>query len=160
MRHRVFGRKLGRTKDERRLLFRNLVGELIVHGRIKTTLARAKAIKPLVDKLVTKAKKATIGQRRGLLGVLPKEAAVILIDIAMQLKNRTSGFTRIIHIGERLGDDAAMVLMEWVERIQVNPSTSLKARSEKLKVKSEEKKDTVVAKSAGRARKRKVSQKV
>ncbi len=158
MRHRVFGRKLGRTKDEIRLLFRNLVGEFIVHGRIKTTLARAKAIKPLIDKLVTKAKKATIAQRRGLLGVLPKEAAIILINtVAPQLKNRTSGFSRIIHLEERLGDDAAMVLLEWVEKpaaVEV-----IDKKIDKIDKVDKKQRKPVVAKPAGRAKKRKVVKK-
>lgn len=153
MRHRIFGRKLGRTKDERRLLFRNLVGEFIVHGRIKTTIARAKAIKPLIDKLVTKAKKATIAQRRGLLGVLPKEAAIILINtIAPQLKNRASGFSRIIHLGERLGDDAAMVLMEWVDKIEIKKEKPAIAEITDKKTGKIDKKKKPVA--AGRAKKR------
>ena len=119
MRHHVFGRKLGRTKDERKLLFRNLVTELILHGRLKTTVAKAKAVKPLIDKLVTKAKKATLAARRELAAVLPKEAALILANtIAPHFKNRTSGFSRIIYIGERSGDHAEMVVLEWTEQME------------------------------------------
>lgn len=120
-----------------------------MHGRIKTTLARAKAIKPLIDKLVTKAKKATNVQRRALVKVLPKEAVVILTEtIAPQLKNRTSGFARIIHLGERLGDSAAMVLLEWVEREAIeNRKLSIEKKDKPVGVKPAAKKRKAVPKA-------------
>lgn len=132
MRHRVFGRQLGRSGDKRKALFRNLIGELIIRGKIITTVAKAKAIKPLIDKLVTKAKKGTLAGRRKIFGQLPKEAAVALVNtIVPQLKARTSGFSRIIRTAPRSGDNAQMVVLAWTDEI---------VKSEKLKVQSEEKK--------------------
>src|SRR3989338_10205616 len=118
MRHRIYGRQFGRTKNERTRLFRSLVSELILHGRIETTIAKAKAVKPLIDKLVTKAKKKNLAAQRDLLGVLPKEAAVFLMDsVVPAFAPRVSGFSRIIHTTPRKGDNAEMVLLEWVEVI-------------------------------------------
>ena len=125
MRHHVFGRKLGRTKDERKLLFRNLLTELILHGRVKTTVAKAKAVKPLIEKVVTKAKKArlaarqvTLGVQREVASVLPREAVLVLVNtIVPRFQNRTSGFSRILHLGARKGDRAEMVLLEWTDQM-------------------------------------------
>lgn len=129
MRHRIYGRQFGRTKNERTRLFRSLVGELILHGRIETTIAKAKAVKPFIDKLVTKAKKKNLAAERDLLGVLPKEAAIFLMEsVVPAFTNRVSGFSRIIHKMPRRGDNSEMVLLEWVEKIEV--------KSAKLKVKS------------------------
>lgn len=143
MRHKVFGRKLGRTKDQRKLLFRNLVEELILRGRIKTTIAKAKAVKPLIDKLVTKAKRKTLADRREVLRVLPKEAALSFFDtIVPQLQNRTSGFSRIIHLGERKGDNAEMVVLEWAEQISMEDKQSLRSEElRKLKIEDRKKKE-------------------
>lgn len=119
MRHRVSGRKLGRSEDLRRSLFRNLLSELVLRGRVKTTVAKAKTVRPLIDKLVSHAKNATLSARREILRSLPKDAAFLLIEtIGPQFKSRKSGFSRIIRLGQRKGDNAEMVLLEWVEEIQ------------------------------------------
>lgn len=159
MRHRVFGRKLGRTKDERKLLFRNLATELILHGRLKTTVAKAKAVKPLIDKLVTKARKATLSARRELAAVLPKEAALILVNtITPRFQNRTSGFSRIIYIGERSGDHAQMVVLEWTEQEEVRSEKVEVIKEEEKKEDAKESKETPVKKKRT-TRKRKVAKK-
>ena len=147
MRHQISGRQLGRTKDERRALFRGLIGELIIRGRIKTTVAKAKAIRPLVDKLVTKAKKTTGAARREVIGTLPYKAAdILLTSIAPQLKNRTSGFLRTIRLEERLGDNAEMVVLEWTDSI----STGVIKKSEKPQVTKKAEEKTAGAKTSGK----------
>jgi len=118
MRHQVFGRQLGRTEGARALLFRNLAGELIMHGRVKTTIGKAKALRPFVEKFVTKAKKATLTGRREILATFSQEAGAMLLEtIAPKFADRKGGFSRIIHLGERAGDSAEMVILEWTEQI-------------------------------------------
>src|SRR3989344_3772264 len=118
MRHKIYGKKLGRSKDERETLFRNLVSELVAHGRIKTTLAKAKAIKPRIDKIITKGKKGTLSGTREIFGVLPKEVALTFFNLVIpRFASRTSGFSRIIHLGKRSGDNSEMVILEWTDQV-------------------------------------------
>jgi len=145
MRHQIFGRHLGRTGAARKLLFRNLASELILHGQVTTTVAKAKAIRPLVDSLVTKAKKLTLTGRRDILGVLPREAGEMLINsVAPKFTTRDGGFSRIIHLGGRSGDNAEMVLVQWVEQIEKKSKAVKSTKSVKGRVsaKVKEKKPT------------------
>ena len=160
MRHRVSGRKLGRTKDQRKLLFRSLMGELILRGRVKTTIAKAKTIAPLVDKLITKAKKMNLSGKREVVASLPQEAAAILIShIAPHFKDRTSGFSRIVRLSGRSGDNAEMVFLEWVEEIKVKRSIkSIKGTKSKEPEETKGTKEPEEAK-AKTPRKRRVSKK-
>lgn len=116
MRHRVSGKKLGRNRNERKALFKNLTSSLILHGEIKTTEAKAKAIKRLVDKLVTRAKQQTLSARRLLTAFLQDKKVVsrLVDEIAPKFKERQSGFTRILRLGKREGDQAMMVKIEFV----------------------------------------------
>ena len=121
MRHRLAGRKLGRNTHERWSLFRNLIRSLVMHERIRTSLAKAKAIKPLVDKLMALAKANTLASRRRALSVLTHKAAVekLFKELAPRTKSRTSGFTRIRRLGQRLGDNSLMAQIEWVDKKEV-----------------------------------------
>lgn len=116
MRHRVSGKKLGRNRNERKALFKNLTSSLILHGEIKTTEAKAKAIKKLVDRLVTRAKQQTLSARRLLTAFLQDKKVVsrLVDEIAPKFKERQSGFTRILRLGKREGDQAMMVKIEFV----------------------------------------------
>lgn len=155
MRHQVSGRQLGRSKDQRRALFRSIVGEFIVHGKVQTTLAKAKAVKPLIDKLVTKAKRADVHARRELVANLPKGAALLLIDtVAPRFKDRVNGFSRIIRLAKRKGDDAEMVLLEWVEQIQTSEVGGQK--SEKKPATTEAQKKSETQRKPRRKRSRKI----
>lgn len=118
MRHRIAGVKLGRNTEQRTSLFKNLLTALFVHGQIQTTESKAKAIKGLADKLVTKAKNGTLPARRSLGQFFGKrELANRLVDeVAPVMKDRTSGFTRIVRLGKRMGDDSMMVKMELVAK--------------------------------------------
>ena len=132
MRHLVYGRKLSRTKNERRRLFQGLVKDLIKHGNIETSLAKAKAIQPMVDKLITKAKKGKAGQFRTIQRTLAdkKVAKLFLGDTLTRFTNRTSGYTRIIRLGQRPGDATEQVRLQFVdERVvteMVLPTTTPK----------------------------------
>jgi large subunit ribosomal protein L17 len=125
MRHRVSGKKLNRDYKQRRALYKNLISALIVHGSITTTEAKAKAIQSQVDKLFTKAKKGTVHHRRQIDAVLNQKSIVNqLVDERATDTHRTSGFTRILKLGYRRGDNALKVKLELVD--QPAPETAKK----------------------------------
>jgi len=146
MKKRIKGRKFGRERDTRRALFRSLVGSLVEYGEITTTKAKAKAIQPLVDRLIRKAQKNTISTKRDVfarLGNDKKTAKKIFLMADKIFKTRTSGFTRIINLGRRSGDGAEMVKLEFVEKVNITtekPKKEIKAKTKKGKVKKVEKK--------------------
>lgn len=118
MRHNVYGRHLGRTKNERTALFKNLIQSLFLHDQIKTTEAKAKAIKGLVDKIINQAKKS---KNRDLISefVIKKEAAEKLYsDLSSRFKGRTSGYTKMIRLGRRQGDNSMQVVLSLVEEVK------------------------------------------
>ena len=126
MRHGYFGRKLSRTKNERRRLFQGLVRDLIKHGTIRTSAAKAKAVKPLVDTLVTKARRGTNQDIIGILSVLDdkKLTGQLVEEGKTRFAGRSSGFTRIIRLGARVGDAGEEVLLQFVdERVVVEAVT-------------------------------------
>ena len=117
MRKNVFGKKLKRTKNERSALFKSLMSSLVLNESIKTTEAKAKAIKPEIEKLVTKAKNVEKGAKGVLHKSLSKEAFdKIIKEIGPRFAKRNGGYTRIIKLGERFGDNSPLVLIEWVEK--------------------------------------------
>lgn len=143
MRHRVFGRKLGRDVKARKALFKNLINALIEHREIKTTEAKAKAIKGLVDRFVSRAKKKDLHSRRLVFSFLQNRKMVnkLFEEIAPRFRNRPSGFTRIIKLGRRRGDAAMMVKMEFVEGEEVKPvSKKVEAKPKRASRKREVKK--------------------
>ncbi len=116
MRHAVFGRKLGRDTNSRKALLNNLAGALIVNGSVTTTLAKAKFVKPYVEKMVTSAKKNRLASKRILASSLPKSAFKKLIDeVAPGFVKREGGYARIIKLTARRGDSAAMARLEFLE---------------------------------------------
>lgn len=118
MRHQLAGRKLGRDTHERRSLFRNLIRSLILKERIETTVAKAKAIKPLVDKLMTQAKKNTLAGRRRVLAALYDRQTTdkLFKELAPRTGKRTSGFTRIQRLRIRRGDNSQTAQIEFVDK--------------------------------------------
>lgn len=120
MRHRVFGRKLNRDHNARKSLFKNLISSLIDNGQITTTEAKAKAVRGLMDKLVTRAKLGTLQSRRLLESFLQDKDLVnkIVDEIAPKFAGRPGGFTRILRLERRYGDNAEMVKMEFVETVE------------------------------------------
>lgn len=117
MRHSVFGRKLSRTKNERRRLLQGLARDLIFRGTIRTTISKAKAVAPLVEKLITHAKKNGAGSLIAIKRILSnKETEELLFaDAGTRFKARGSGFTRIVRLGPRVGDAAEEVLLQFVD---------------------------------------------
>ena len=118
MRHRKDGFKLGRLTQHRWALFRNLLVALFRHERITTTEAKAKAVRGLAEHMVTLAKRENLHARRQVLSMMPDAAVVgTLFDtIAARFSDRNGGYTRIIKLGPRPGDNAPMVLLELVDR--------------------------------------------
>ncbi|MEK7119402.1 MAG: 50S ribosomal protein L17 [Patescibacteria group bacterium] len=117
MRHAVFGRKLSRTKNERRRLFQGLARDLLVHGAVRTTLAKAKAVQPLVEKLITKAKHGEHIDIVQVQRVLDNRQLTqqLFADAKTRFSGRTSGFTKIVKLGKRLGDAAEEVLFAFID---------------------------------------------
>ena len=121
MRHQKKTVKLGRTAEHRKALLANQVCSLIEHQRIKTTLAKAKAVRPLAEKMVTLGKNGSLHARRTALSVLRQKGAVkkLFDDIAPRSATRNGGYTRIIKLGQRKSDSAAVALLEWVDAAEV-----------------------------------------
>ena len=117
MRHQKNTRKFGRTSQHRDLMLANLVASLIIHKRIKTTLAKAKAARPLAEKLVTLGKSGTLHDRRLAIAKIGQKDAVATLfkSIAPSFKDRKGGYTRIIKLGPRDSDSAKIALLEWVD---------------------------------------------
>jgi len=117
MRHQKKTLKLGRTAEHRKALLANQVCSLIEHQRIKTTLAKAKAVRPLAEKMVTLGKKGSLHARRTALAVLRQKGAVkkLFEDIAPRSADRNGGYTRIVKLGARKSDAAPVAFIEWVD---------------------------------------------
>ena len=118
MRHLKSGRKFGRTSAHRKAMFRNMVSALVKRERICTTLAKAKELRGKVDKTITLGKKGTVHARRLALRLVAERKSVqkLFGPLAERYANRNGGYTRIIKIGNRLGDDAPMAFIELVDR--------------------------------------------
>jgi len=118
MRHKLSGRKLNRTSSHRKSLFKNLAQALIEHEQIKTTLPKAKDLRPVVEKLITLGKKGTLAARRQAISQIQNQESVSkLIDVlAKRYSERSGGYTRIVKAGFRYGDNAPMAIIEFVDR--------------------------------------------
>src|SRR5437764_3910498 len=121
MRHQKKTIKLGRTAEHRRALLANQVCALIQHQRITTTLAKAKAVRPLAERMVTLGKNGSIHSRRTALAMLRQKSAVkkLFDDIAQRSAERNGGYTRIVKLGARKSDSARMAFIEWVDTEQI-----------------------------------------
>jgi large subunit ribosomal protein L17 len=117
MRHHRAGKKLGRSAAQRRALYANLAASLIEHGRIKTTEAKAKAVKPIAEQMITLGRRGDIHARRQALAFLRTQEVVhqLFSEIAPRFADRSGGYTRIVKLGPRQGDAAEMVYLELVD---------------------------------------------
>jgi large subunit ribosomal protein L17 len=117
MRHRSAHRKLGRKTEHRISLLRNLAASLISHGRIRTTEAKAKELRPFVEKLVTLGKRDSLHARRHALSILPRREVVTKLfgDVSPRFSERPGGYTRILKLAHRQGDGASMAFIEFVD---------------------------------------------
>ncbi|NCU38579.1 50S ribosomal protein L17 [Candidatus Saccharibacteria bacterium] len=119
-RHGYQGRKFGRERDQRRALMKGLATSLVTHGSIETTLPKAKELRRYIEKLITKAKKGDLANRRMVIaGLSTQEAAFKLVDeIAPQLSGRTSGHVRVVRTRVRVGDAAQMARISFVDELK------------------------------------------
>lgn len=118
MRHRVGGRKLGITSSHRKAMFSNMAAALIKHEQIKTTLAKAKEIRPIVERLVTLGKKGGLANRRHAFAMLRDDDVVakLFSTLATRYKTREGGYLRVLKAGVRYGDAASLAFVEFVDR--------------------------------------------
>src|SRR5882724_1049199 len=133
MRHQKKTVKLGRTAEHRKALLANQVCSLIEHERIKTTLAKAKAVRPLAEKMVTLGKNGSLHARRTAFAVLRQKNAVkkLFDNIAPRSTSRNGGYTRIIRLGQRKSDSASIAFIEWVDAVHTVEEKEPKESKEK-----------------------------
>jgi large subunit ribosomal protein L17 len=117
VRHHRAGKKLGRDSAQRRALYANLACSLIEHGRIKTTEAKAKAVKPFAEQMITLGRRGDLHARRQALSHLRSQEVVhkLFSDVGPRFAERPGGYSRIVKLGPRLGDAADMVYLELVD---------------------------------------------
>jgi large subunit ribosomal protein L17 len=117
VKHARAGRKLGRDSAHRKALYSNLAGALITHGRIKTTEAKAKAVKPFAEQMITLGKRGDLAARRQAISELRSQDVVhkLFAEVAPRFAERPGGYTRIVKIGPRYGDAAEMAYLELVD---------------------------------------------
>src|SRR5438094_2043738 len=135
MRHQKKTIKLGRTAEHRKALLANQVCSLIEHQRIKTTLAKARAVRPLAERMVTLGKNGSIHARRTAFATLRQKNAVkkLFDDIAPRSAERNGGYTRIVKLGYRKSDSAPMAFIEWVDIAEVVEEKATEEKKRKKK---------------------------
>lgn len=118
MRHKVHGRKLGRTSAHRKAMFRNQLSSLVEHERIRTTLPKAKELRPIAEKVVTQGKRGTVHARRRVRRWISNRTLLrkLFDEIAPRFADRPGGYLRIVKLGPRRGDAAEMAVLEFVDR--------------------------------------------
>jgi large subunit ribosomal protein L17 len=136
MRHQKHTRKLGRTSQHRDAMLANLVASLILHKRVKTTLAKAKAARPFAEKMVTLGKNGTLHARRLAIAKIGQREVVgkLFKEIAPGFKDRAGGYTRIVKLGPRPSDSAPIAFLEWVDFVlpaETENGTAAAATTEK-----------------------------
>ena len=118
MRHRIANRKLNRTGSHRKSMFANMAASLIKHEQIVTTLPKAKELKPFVEKLITLGKKGDLSSKKKAISILNEKKSInkLFNIFSERYKNRNGGYTRIVRIGQRYGDNALNAVIEFVDR--------------------------------------------
>lgn len=142
MRKKVFGRKLSRDRGSREALFRSLVKAFVEHGVMVTTKAKAKAVQPMIENLVSAAKTKNVAVVRRVSAFLANDKKTVgnlFGKIAEVFKNRNGGFTKITNLPRRLGDFAEMVRIEWSEKVELIDDKKITDKKEKALKKTEKK---------------------
>lgn len=123
MRHQRAGRKLGRDAAHRKALYANLAGALIEHGRIKTTEAKAKEVRPVVERMISLGKRGDLAAHRQAVGFLRSKSVThkLFADVAPRFAERGGGYTRVVKLGPRPGDAAPMAYLELVDYVPERP---------------------------------------
>lgn len=138
MRHQVRGRKLGRSPSHRKALFRNQLSSLVREERIRTTLEKAKELRPLAEKVVTQGRRDTLHARRQVNRLISDRDLVkkLFEEIAPRYHERPGGYTRIIKLGPRKGDGAEMAYLEFVDRSEAEAPKEKKGKKAAGKAKA------------------------
>ena len=139
MRHRRSGRKLGRDSAHRKALYANLACSLIEHGRIKTTLAKAKAVRPIAEQMITLGRRGDLHARRQALAYLHSNDVVTMLfsEVAPRFTDRPGGYSRIVKLGPRFGDAAEMVYLELVDYVPPAPKAKVVREREPEEIEAE-----------------------
>jgi large subunit ribosomal protein L17 len=126
MRHHRAGKKLGRSPAHRKALYANLACALVEHGRIKTTVTKAKAVKPFAEQMITLGKRGDLAARRQAIAELRSQDIVhkLFAEVAPRFAERPGGYTRIVKIGPRQGDAAEMAYLELVDHEPARPAVA------------------------------------
>jgi large subunit ribosomal protein L17 len=132
MRHNRAGKKLGRDSAHRKALYANLAGALIQHGRVQTTVTKAKAVKPFAEQMISLGKRGDLHARRHALSELRSRDVVekLFDDVAPRFADRPGGYARIVKIGPRLGDSAEMAYLELVDYVPAGAAPVAAAQRE------------------------------
>jgi large subunit ribosomal protein L17 len=132
VRHHKSGRKLGRDASHRKALYANMTGALIEHGRIKTTVAKAKEVRPVAEQMITLGRRGGVHARRQALKFLRSQDVVhkLFSDVGPRFAERNGGYSRIVRIGPRLGDAAEMAYLELVDFTPEAPAPRPRRRPE------------------------------
>lgn len=146
MKHAIKGRKLNRTSSHRKAMLQNLALSLIKHQRIRTTLPKAKELRPYIEKIITSAKQKTVHNQRVIAKSIKDRSLLksLFNEIAPVFKNRNGGYTRILKYGYRTGDKAPMAIIEFVDKAVVNKVEILDDKGIKSSRKKSEKKPALV----------------
>mgnify|MGYP001219082801 CR=1 FL=1 len=146
MRHKLANRKLNRTSEHRKALFKNMLNSLIKYEQIKTTLPKAKELKPKIDKVITLGKKKNLQSKKNLFSELQSKISVdkIVNILSERYGKRNGGYSRVLRAGFRYGDYAPMAIIELVDRDTNARKIDIKKKPEDKEVKKELKKDTPI----------------
>jgi len=142
MRHRNGGYKLGRNTSHRRALLRNLVTSIVLHDRIETTLTKAKAARPLVEKMITLGKNGSVHARRQALAYLitPESVDRLFAIVAPRYETRNGGYSRILRVGPRKGDAAEVAIIELLGAEQeLNEKAAKRAEAKQKRIEEQQK---------------------
>ena len=139
MRHRIGYKKLNRTSEHRKALFKNMLNSLIKYEQIKTTLPKAKQLKPLIDKVITIGKKKALNNKKRLFSKLQNKQSVpkVFNVLSARYNKRNGGYSRVLKAGFRTGDDAPMAVIELIDR---NPEEKRVDKPKKIEAKEKDKK--------------------
>jgi len=144
MRHKIAYRKLNRTSEHRKALFKNMLNSLIKYEQITTTLPKAKELKPQIDKAITLGKKNNLSSKKNLFTQLQSKSSVdkLVKVLSQRYEKRNGGYSRVIRSGFRYGDDAPMAVIELVDRDVQAKKVDIKKKTEENNKTSSKNKDT------------------
>ena len=145
MRHKLAYRKLNRTSEHRKALFKNMLNSLIKYEQITTTLPKAKELKPQIDKVITLGKKNSLASKKNLFAQLQSKSSVdkLVKNLSQRYVKRNGGYSRVIRAGFRYGDDAPMAIIELIDRDLQAKKIDIKKKSQETEKKTPDTKTKV-----------------